>query len=215
MINNLLKYFQKEIVLSPFTIEIYKVSNRLSPPVVNNMLTQKNSHPYNLRLNSQFSRPFVRSVFHGTESIFYLGPVIWDILPDSYQNLPNFSVYKKRIRKWKAENCPCRLYKTCSSKVGFTQAFAPLSWMNLWHFSHSCLYKSELVFKFLTFMFIIKFIVLQFLLQAVDVNQHVCIVNFIRSQFVIFKPLSFCFKETMGFDIKASFASRPQSRLIR
>ena len=33
-------------------------------------------------------------------------------------------------------------------------------------------------------------------------------------QFVIFKPLSYCFKETIGFDVKASFASRPVSRLI-
>ena len=35
------------------------------------------------------------------------------------------------------------------------------------------------------------------------------------SQFVIFKPLSYCFEETIGFDVKASFASRPESRLIR
>ena len=34
-------------------------------------------------------------------------------------------------------------------------------------------------------------------------------------QFVIFKPLSYCFEETIGFDVKASFASRPESRLIR
>ena len=34
-------------------------------------------------------------------------------------------------------------------------------------------------------------------------------------QFVIFKPLSYCFEETIGFDVKASFASRSGSRLIR
>ena len=35
------------------------------------------------------------------------------------------------------------------------------------------------------------------------------------NQFVIFKPLlSYCFEETIGFDIKASFTSRPVSRLI-
>ena len=34
-------------------------------------------------------------------------------------------------------------------------------------------------------------------------------------QFVIFNPLSYCFEETIGFDVKASFASRPESRLIR
>ena len=30
-----------------------------------------------------------------------------------------------------------------------------------------------------------------------------------RYQFVIFKPLSYCFKETIEFDVKTSFASRP------
>ena len=67
-----------------------KVSNGLSTPVVSNIFAQKNSHRYNLRLSSQFSRPLVRSVFHGTESMSYLGPVIWDILPNSYKNLPTF-----------------------------------------------------------------------------------------------------------------------------
>ena len=35
------------------------------------------------------------------------------------------------------------------------------------------------------------------------------------SQFIIFKPLSYCFKETIGFDARALFASRPLSCLIR
>ena len=99
--------------------EMCDVSNALSPPVVSNIFTQKNCHPYNLRLNSQFSRLLVRSVFHGTESISCLGPVIWDILPDSYKNLSNFSVFKNRIKKWKPENCSCRLYKTYISRLGF------------------------------------------------------------------------------------------------
>ena len=33
--------------------------------------------------------------------------------------------------------------------------------------------------------------------------------------FAIFEPLSYCFKETIGFDVKASFTSRPVSCLIR
>ena len=36
-----------------------------------------------------------------------------------------------------------------------------------------------------------------------------------RKQFVIFNRLSCCFEETIGFDVKTSFASRPKSRLIR
>ena len=37
--------------------------------------------------------------------------------------------------------------------------------------------------------------------------------NFCGKQFVIFKPLSYCFEETIRFDVKASFVSRPMSRL--
>ena len=33
-------------------------------------------------------------------------------------------------------------------------------------------------------------------------------------QFAIFEPLSYCFEEAIGFDVKGSFASRPLSRLI-
>ena len=100
--------------------KMYKVSNGLSSTVASDVSTQKNCYSYNLRLNSQFSRPLVRSVFHGTEIISYLGPGIWYILPGSYKNLPNFSVFKNRIKKWKAKNCPCRVCKTYIYGVGFT-----------------------------------------------------------------------------------------------
>ena len=36
----------------------------------------------------------------------------------------------------------------------------------------------------------------------------------IHGQFVFFKLLSYCFKETIGFDVEALFTSRPASRLI-
>ena len=39
--------------------------------------------------------------------------------------------------------------------------------------------------------------------------------HFQLKQFVIFKPFSYCFKETIKFDVKVSFACRPLSRLIR
>ena len=59
-------------------------------------------------------------LFYRTESISYLGLVIWDILPDSYKNVPNFSVFKNKIVKQKPENCPCRLSKRHISRVVFT-----------------------------------------------------------------------------------------------
>ena len=46
-----------------------------------NIFKLRTEIPYNLRNISEFSRPAVNSVYHGTESISYLGPKIWDILP--------------------------------------------------------------------------------------------------------------------------------------
>ena len=34
-------------------------------------------------------------------------------------------------------------------------------------------------------------------------------------ELVIFKPLTYYFEETIGFDVNVSFSSRPVSRLIR
>ena len=98
--------------------EMYKVSNGLSPPIVSNIFTQKNCHPYNLR--RLFSRPLVRSVFHGTESISYLGPVIWDILPDSYKNLPNVSVFKTGLKNGNLKIVPADFAKNTFLDLAFT-----------------------------------------------------------------------------------------------
>ena len=40
-------------------------------------------------------------------------------------------------------------------------------------------------------------------------------VSTVSLQFVIFKSLGYCFEETIGFDVKTSFANRPVSGLIR
>ena len=39
--------------------------------------------------------------------------------------------------------------------------------------------------------------------------------DFHGSQFVVFKPLSYCFLEKIGFDVKASFARPPVAHLIK
>ena len=81
---------------------------------------QKNSNSrYNLRKFSQFSRFLVKPVYHGTESISYLGPKIWDVLPDDYETIQNSDTFKIKIKKWKPENCPCRLCKVYIDRVGF------------------------------------------------------------------------------------------------
>ena len=80
--------------------EMFKVCRNISPPIFNEVFHQRGNN-YNLRINSDFAMPKVRSDFHGTESISYLGPKIWDILPLELKELISVAAFKKDIKEWK------------------------------------------------------------------------------------------------------------------
>ena len=55
--------------------------------------------------------------------------------------------------------------------------------------------------------------------DIISLVDHLIFVSFcvlvIAGKFVIFKPLSYCFEEATGFDVKTSFTTCPVSRLIK
>ena len=67
---------------------------------------------------SDFSSRNVTSVYHGTESLAHLAPKVWSIVPKDFITLP-FSKFKKAIRSWKPDKCPCRLCKQYVKGLGF------------------------------------------------------------------------------------------------
>ena len=93
-------------------IEMFRFYNGLSPPLMKNIFKLKAKTSYNLRQVSEFSRPMVKSVYHGTESISYLEPKIWDILPEKLKNIDNLEHFKKEIKTWKPD-------KVYTESVGF------------------------------------------------------------------------------------------------
>ena len=98
---------------------MFRFYNGLSPSLINNIFKLKAENSYNLRRAFEFSMPMVKSVYHRTESISYLGPKIWDILPEKLKNIDNLEHFKKEIKTWKPDNCPCRLCKVYIESVGF------------------------------------------------------------------------------------------------
>ena len=100
-------------------IEMFRFYNGLSPPLMNNIFKLKAENSYKLRQVFEFSRPMVKSMYHGTESISYLGPKIWDIPPEKLKNIDNLEHFKKEIKTWASDNCPCRLCKVYIESVGF------------------------------------------------------------------------------------------------
>ena len=91
--------------------EIFRLYNGLSSPLMNNIFKLRAENRYNLRHVSEFSRPTVKSVYHGIEVISHLVPKTWDILPDKPKNIENLEHCKKKIKTWKSDNCLCRLCK--------------------------------------------------------------------------------------------------------
>ena len=98
---------------------MFKVSNGLSPVLMNDIFKLRGEQIFNLRKLSQFYRPKVKSAYSGTESVSFLGPIIWDLVPNELKDIGNLAAIKKAIKKWSPEKYPCRLCKVYISNVGF------------------------------------------------------------------------------------------------
>ena len=102
-------------------LQTYKIKNDLSTEILSNIYTQRTQNHYSLQNASDFQIPFVQTVYHGTESISYLGPKIWDIVPAEMKNAISLNSFKAQIKKWLPFNCPCRLCKPYINGVGFLE----------------------------------------------------------------------------------------------
>ena len=49
----------------------------------------------------------------------FLGPKIWDLVPNELKDIGNLATFKKAIKKWSSEKCPCRLCKDYIRNDGF------------------------------------------------------------------------------------------------
>ena len=106
--------------LQVLATEMYKISDGLSTPLMKDIFPISRN-PYNLRQDSQFSKPRINTVYHGTESISNLWPKIWDLVPSNLTEISDLDKFKKAIKQWKPEDCPCRLCKVFVQNVGFLE----------------------------------------------------------------------------------------------
>ena len=72
---------------------------------------------------NEFKRNNVKTVYNGTETLTFLGPRIWEIVPDYIKKSNSFEEFKLKIKLWNPENCPCRLCKRFLPQVGFLELF--------------------------------------------------------------------------------------------
>ena len=103
--------------------EMYKVTNGLSPEIMNEIFQIREESRYNLSYTYQFTIPPIHSVYNGSKSISYMCPKIWELIPPAFKQINSLSGFKNAIKEWKPSNCPCRLYKMYISQVGFEKYY--------------------------------------------------------------------------------------------
>ena len=103
--------------IQTLAIEIYKVVHNLSPEIMKEVFVLKKEKLYCSR--QIFETRNVRTEHYGVDTLSFLGPKIWALVPNGMKEAKNLQEFKRRIRLWKPTKCPCRLCKTYVAGVGF------------------------------------------------------------------------------------------------
>ena len=74
---------------------------------MNNLFEDKHYTGPNLRSQTELTKS--NSVLYGENSVRYLGPKIWDIIPRELKSLESLGKFKSAIKTWIPLRCQCRL----------------------------------------------------------------------------------------------------------
>ena len=113
----------KSLNINPLITEMYKnlwlKSSKLKMPYhlsswMMFFSLSKNHTPY-----EQLRSRKIRTTKYGIETSSYLGPKLWNLVPNEYKTIESLEDLKAKIKTWAPENCPCRLRKTYLHQVSF------------------------------------------------------------------------------------------------
>ena len=104
--------------IESLAIEIYKFQASLTQSIMSDLFVTRENN-YNLRNFQELESSLRRTVKFGTEIISYRGPQIWNLIPERIRALETLNKFKKEIKTWKCDACPCRMCKTYIQHVGF------------------------------------------------------------------------------------------------
>ena len=100
-------------------IELYKFKHPLSPDIMQEIFKKKQYVGPKLRSQTDFKLPKVKSVHVGTDSLGFLDPKIWNIVPDTLKGITSLEIFNREIKKWVPANCPCRICKSYIQGIGY------------------------------------------------------------------------------------------------
>ena len=97
---------------------MYKILNGLSPDIMQDIFKTKGNY-YNTRNAPAFSTRYIKTVRYGLQTISYMAPKLWNLLPKEMKQITTLNEFKPKIKSWKLENCPHRLCRTYLPQTGF------------------------------------------------------------------------------------------------
>ena len=105
-----------EIDLYQYTLEIYRYLRQGFPNKVKIWLLPFSVYLFQNKVLSITCVTLLSSLFQTwkiifiiTESLSYLGPKIWDLVRTELKELSSIGAFKKAIKKWKPQNCLCKI----------------------------------------------------------------------------------------------------------
>ena len=105
-------------IIQALAIIMHKVVNNIAPTIVSELFFFSNVN-YSLRSGSQFYQPSGNTVWNGLETISYLGLKIWNMVPEQMKQKSSLFAFKREIKQWVPNNCPCRICKNYLSNIEF------------------------------------------------------------------------------------------------
>ena len=112
-IQSLIPHFRKQLVDSHSLIPHFiNFSATHSHCLISHFFLSQSFLP--LRYNrysetSQFRRENIKTTHYDIQSVKFLEPTIWTMVPQNIKNCISLQEFKKLINVWKSKACPCRI----------------------------------------------------------------------------------------------------------
>ena len=71
----------------------------------------------------RFRHSVTKNSIYGSNSIRYYDPMIWSLVSEEIIYTNSLDKLKTEIRRWKPNDCPCRVCENYIADVGFLEIF--------------------------------------------------------------------------------------------
>ena len=92
--------------LRTLSLEILKTLNDLNPPFMKDIFQIRTSN-YSMRNQNNLVHYRPNQVTFGSNSLKFLGPQVWDCLPNELKSAENLNTFKTLITQWSGPTCNC------------------------------------------------------------------------------------------------------------